>query len=173
MTAIATKTEFDLTTRNDLEKLHRLREEHRFTSADSIVYMCQQLEIDNLVKSMDIDNRLSRNLQAFNAELYSHGVRQWAYRKSFMVSMPAVHKEREKEFGIYVPMWAVSEHFRMPSACGNSDQRQLQCNTELFFPPAHEGKVIEINHANGAYSAYLFHEAPFTPSSNMKYWLSQ
>ena len=173
MTTIATKIEFDLTTKTDLERLRRLQEDHRYTKSDSVEYMCQQLEIDNLVKTLDIDNRRSRNLQAFNAELYSHGVRQWAYRKSFMVSMPAVHKKREKEFGIYVPMWAVSDHFRMPGACGNSNQRQLGCNIELFFPPSHEGKVIEINHENGAYSAYLFHEAPFTPSSDMKYWLSK
>lgn len=166
--------EFDLQVAKDILSLRRLRDSVKYMNRDSIEYLAHLEEIKIKDRLLNLESRQSRNLQLFNAELYSHGIRQWGYHKSFMVSMPPVHKRREPERGIYVAMWAASGNAGLPSGCGNSNQRQLNHNCNLYFGEAHESKLIEINHENGSYSAYRsVNDAPFTPSSDMLYWMNR
>ncbi len=166
--------EFDLQVAEDILILRQLRDSAKYMNRDNIEYLVHLEEIKIKEQALNLESRQSKNLQVFNAELYSHGIRQWGYHKSFMVSMPPVHKNREPERGIYVAMWAASDNAGLPSSCGNSNQRQLNQYCNLYFGEAHESKLIEINHENGAYSAYRSaNDAPFTPSRDMVYWMSK
>lgn len=173
MSQINPPIEFGPSTSDDIERDRELRDKCRWASIDSVERLCleHELEMHTNEKMLDINDRLARNLQAFNAELYTHGIRRWCFNSTYMVTAPGVHQKRAKEYGIYVPIWAVSAHFGMPGACGNTHQKQLSRRIHNYFPVAHEAKIIEINHENGAYSIYPFDDAPFELTPEIIYWI--
>ena len=170
MTDCAIKNDFDLQVAEDLLILAQLRESMKYMDNNSIEYVVHCEEIKKKESILKLATRQSKNLKLFCAELYSHGVRHWAYNKCFMAHNEAVHKNRQPEHFIYVPMWAVVEKFGLPSGCGNSNQRQLNNRCSLYFGREREGKIIQIHNETGLFTSYLPDRAPFDINDNVTYW---
>lgn len=172
MTDCAIKNDFDLQVAEDLLILAQLRESMKYMDNNSIEYVVHCEEIKKKESILKLATRQSKNLKLFCAELYSHGIRYWGYNKLFMATAEPVHNNRASEHFIYVPAWAVTEHFNMPTSAGNTNQRQLNIDFSLFFGKSNELKIIEIHNEQGQFTAHSFDEAPFMDNT-IAYWMKQ
>jgi hypothetical protein len=167
----------DLAIIEEADALYHARSEIRFhNNHDTLEYMVLRQNLDDLklkIKEESFPTRHAKNLQLFNAILYKHGVRQWAYSKTFIVHNESVHNDLEKYFFIYVPAWEASSSAGLPAACGNHNQRQLNRQVSDFFGVTHNRRYLEIHNAQGDFSSHVLTDVPFEIGHEMKSWMAR
>lgn len=168
MTTCVDKINFDLGIVDDIDTLNEMSNRLNSVRKDSIEHLCLQEEFSKLESKLDLQARQQKNLFMFNKELYSHGVRRWAFNGPFVVTTERVHNDREHRF-IYVPVWSVTEDFGIPSGCGNSNQRQFNKRASLYFGDQYERMMIEILDKDGKFIAKTFNEV--SVPSHFNYWM--
>ena len=110
------------------------------------------------------------NLKIFNRVLFRYGIRRWAFNKSFIVSEPPVHRELEKRYGIYVPMWEAAKTAGVEYGCGNSNQVQAKVDPLKIFGNGVHRVFICIADETGKYTTKEIKDTEET-DVNIRTWI--
>ena len=169
--SLPTDIVLDLQVALDMDYLAKLIAAIRYKSSDDIEYMVFEEEIAIKSREINMLERQSKNLKLFNQILYRHGVRQWMFNKSFIAHNDRVHDNCKKRHHIYVAAWDATDQAKLPSSCGNSNQRQLNRHVSDYMGLQHHRRYLQIENKAGDFSSYADEkEAPFELDNNIKSW---